>query len=213
MSDVRILLADDHLMVRDGLARIIASRPGFKVVAEAGDSRGILRMMQQHAPKIAVIAIAIEGVEFCQLVQEMRQRSPEINVLALAGPGDRCDLQELLRVGAKGYISKRASSDELVAAISAVAAGEFYIDPRAARTLVSVGIARHNAARLDLSAREKEVIRLLAQGFTNKEISAQLRLSAKTIETYKARSMKKLRLRSRVDLVRLATEHGWLGDG
>jgi DNA-binding NarL/FixJ family response regulator len=144
--------------------------------------------------------------------REIRQLCPNTRIVALTVHEDKSYLHELLEAGASGYILKRAASDELVHAIEMIANGGVYVDPRIAGKLIPVshsGGGRADA-QTELSARESEVMRLIAQGFSNKEISVQLGVSVKTIETYKARSMDKLGLRSRVDIVRMAAMRGWL---
>jgi DNA-binding NarL/FixJ family response regulator len=212
MPDLRILLADDHAIVREGLKRLIEAQPGMSVVGEAESGAEAIQKATELCPDIAVLDISMGEVNGARATRDIRQLCPNTKVIALTVHEDKSYLHELLEAGASGYILKRAASDELVHAIGIVAGGGIYVDPRVAGKLIPV--APFNGARgesyADLSARETEVMRLIAQGFSNKEISVQLGVSVKTIETYKARSMEKLGLRSRVDIVRMATKRGWL---
>lgn len=216
MSKLRVLLADDHAVVREGLKRLVESQADMHVVGEAADGREAVDKALELGPDIVVMDVSMGPVGGAQATRELRKRCPQTKVLALTVHEDRSYVQELLEAGAVGYVLKRAASDELIGAIRAVAAKGVYVDARVAgKLLSSFGQVRATPVNVrgELSERETEVMRLIAQGFTNKEISAQLSVSVKTVETYKARSMEKLGLRSRVDIVRLATERGWLRAG
>ena len=212
MPELRILLADDHAIVREGLKRLIESQPGMVVVGEAENGGDAISMAVALAPDIAVLDISMGETNGSRATREIRQHCPKTKIIALTVHEDKTYLHDLLEAGASGYILKRAASDELVHAISVVAGGGIYVDPRVAGKLIPTptfsGV--RGDAQADLSARETEVMRLIAQGFSNKEISVQLGVSVKTIETYKSRSMEKLGLRSRVDIVRMASKRGWL---
>jgi DNA-binding NarL/FixJ family response regulator len=154
----------------------------------------------------------VDGV---QVAHQLKEGSPGTKVLALTVHEDRSYLRELLETGARGYVLKRAAAEELIRAIRSVADGDVYVDPRMASKMVSGFVAQKasdGTPARTLSGREAKVLRLLATGYTNREIAEQMALSVKTVETYKARSMEKLGLRSRVDIVRFATHAGWLGD-
>jgi DNA-binding NarL/FixJ family response regulator len=210
---LRIVLVDDHAVVREGLKRLLEGQSDIDVVGEAADAREAIDRIVTLKPDVAVMDISMGAMSGAQATREVRQRCPTTRVLALTVHEDRSYMHEMLEAGAAGYLLKRAAGDELVGAIRAVAASGVYVDPRIAGKLIT-GLGSSRPASLDrrdlLSERETEVMRLIAQGFTNKEISAQLGVSVKTVETYKARSMEKLGLRSRVDIVRIATERGWL---
>jgi len=210
-SELRILLADDHAIVREGLKRLIESQPGMSVVGEAETGAEATAKTLELRPDIAVLDISMGEVNGARATREIRQHCPATKVLALTVHEDKSYLHELLEAGASGYILKRAASDELVHAITMIGNGGIYVDPRIAAKLIPTPHYHPRPdSHADLSARETEVMRLIAQGFSNKEISVQLGVSVKTIETYKARSMEKLGLRSRVDIVRMATKRGWL---
>jgi DNA-binding NarL/FixJ family response regulator len=214
MSKLRLLLVDDHGVVRDGLKRLIETEPDLEVVGEAADARDAIERAAATQPDVIVMDVSLGAVSGAQATREIKKRCPNVKVLALTVHEDRSYIHEMLQAGAAGYLVKRAAGDELIAAIRAIASKGVFVDPRIAGKLIAaMGPRRSGSAdpRSDLSERETEVMRFVAQGFTNKEISAKLGVSVKTIETYKARSMGKLGLRSRVDIVRMATDRGWLG--
>ncbi len=214
MTQIRVLLADAHVVVREGLKRMVETQPDLVVVAEATDAHEMLEEAVKHSPDIVVMDISMGAYAGAQATRELLKRCPKTRVLAFTAHEDRSYVHQLLQAGARGYVLKRAAGDELLGAIRAVASQGLYVDPRVAGKLLAVFAQKRALVRdqhAELSEREAEVLRLIAQGFTNKEISAQLGVSVKTVETYKARSMEKLGLRSRVDIVRTATERGWLG--
>ena len=213
MANLRVLLAEDHVVVREGLRRLIESQLDIVVVGEAGDGREAVERAVALRPDVVIMDVSMSPLGGAQATREIRERCPETKVLALTVHEDRSYVQALLEAGASGYVLKRAAGAELIGAIRAVAANGLYVDARVAAKLLSTfgqGRPAPPSPKGELSDRESEVMRLIAQGFTNTEISAQLGVSVKTVETYKARSMDKLGLRSRVDIVRTATERGWL---
>lgn len=215
MTKLRVILADDHAIVREGLKRLIDAEADMVVVGEASDGAEAVDKAVRLAPDVAVLDVSMGGVNGAEATRQVRASCPGTRILALTVHEDTSYLRELLDAGAYGYVLKRAASDELIRAIRAVAGGGVYVDPRVAGKLVSTLMPPRStpaAALATLSEREAAVLRLIAQGYTNKEIAGQLGLSVKTVETYKARSMEKLGLRSRVDIVRTATERGWLAN-
>jgi DNA-binding NarL/FixJ family response regulator len=212
MAKLHILLADDHAVVREGLKRLIDGEGDMRVIGEAADGGEAIEKSVQLCPDVAVIDVSMGTINGAQATRRIRALCPATRVLALTVHEDTSYLRELLDAGAAGYVLKRAAADELIRAIRAVASGGVYVDPRIAGKLVNTFATTKSAAATnmaDLSERENAVLRLIAQGYTNKEIASQLGLSVKTVETYKARSMEKLGLRSRVDIVRAASERGW----
>jgi DNA-binding NarL/FixJ family response regulator len=216
MAKLHILLADDHAVVREGLKRLIDGEGDMRVIGEASDGAEAIEKAKRLCPDVAVIDVSMVNVNGPEATRRIRATSMSTRVLALTVHEDTSYLRELLDAGAAGYVLKRAAADELIRAIRAVAAGGVYVDPRIAGKLVNTFAppkSAGSAAMADLSERETAVLRFIAQGYTNKEIASQLGLSVKTVETYKARSMEKLGLRSRVDIVRTASERGLLGAG
>lgn len=213
MENIRVLLADDHAVVREGLKALIEAAPGLEVVGEAADGPTAVDQTARLAPDVLVVDISMPGFGGAEVTARVRAARPGQKVLALTVHEDRGYLRLLLEAGASGYVLKRAAADELVRAIRAVAAGGTYLDPSLAGAVVGAFAKTPppgGAVTVELSDREGEVLRLIARGYSNKEIAARLDLSVKTVETYKARSAEKLGLRSRVDIVRYATQQGWL---
>ena len=210
MRKLRIFLADDHAVVRTGLKTLINAEQDMQVVGEAADGQEATRLIPALAPDIAVFDVSMPELNGAQATRRLREICPAVKVLALTVHEDRSYINDLLAAGATGYLLKRAAAGELINAIRFVAGGGVYIDPRVAGKLVGPLVRGANATTTELSRRETEVLSLVARGHSHKEISAQLDVSLKTVETYKARSMEKLGLHSRVDIIRHASEAGWL---
>jgi DNA-binding NarL/FixJ family response regulator len=216
MTKLRIFLADDHAVVREGLKSLINAQPDMEVIGEAGDGRDACERAEHTRPDVVVLDVSMPGMSGAQAAARLRQGCPEVRVLALTVHEDKGYLRQLLGAGAAGYVLKRAAAEELIRAIRAVAAGGVYLDPALAGKVVG-GFVRQPPGKGapeagDLSERETDVVRLVAAGHSNKEIAGRLELSVKTVETYKARSLEKLGLRNRADLVRYALRQGWLQD-
>jgi len=214
MAKLQIFLADDHVVVREGLKTLINAQPDMIVIGEAGDGETAWQQAQACQPDVVIMDITMPGLNGVQATAQLKRACPQIKVLALSVHDDTSYLRQLLAAGAAGYILKHAAADDLIQAIRMVAAGGVYLDPALASHVVAgyvrvpvVASALRGAA---LSERETEVVQRIAQGYSNKEIAAQLTLSVKTVETYRARAMEKLGLDSRSALVRYALERGWL---
>lgn len=211
MPKLRIFLADDEAMVRAGLRNLIEAQRDMQVVGEAGDGLEAVLLAPALAPDVAVLDISPPGQTGAETTRRLRAACPRLRVLILSSHEDKGHISDILAAGATGFLLKRATAEELINAIRAVARAGVYIDPRIAGKMVSPTIHPFSGLQLmDLSKREAEVLRMVAQGHSHRDISTQLSVSLKTIETYKARSMEKLGLRSRVDIVRHAAEAGWL---
>jgi two-component system response regulator NreC len=213
MERLRIVLADDHLVVRSGLKALIDAQPDLEVVGEAGDGAEVLAQVSAARPDIVVMDLSMPRLNGLEATQRVLDQAPEARVLVLSVHEDVAYLRRALEVGASGYVLKRAAAESLITAIREVGAGRVYLDPALGATLAQsiVGGSRHEpGAAVALSEREGSVLQLIARGYSNKEIAAQIDVSVKTIETYKARAMEKLGLQSRVDIVRYAAEQGWL---
>jgi DNA-binding NarL/FixJ family response regulator len=212
MHKLRVILVDDHGVVREGIKRLLEGQPDITLVGEAADGIEAIEQATALQPDIVMLDVSLPRLGGVATAQQLRVTCPRCRILALTVHEDEGYVRELLRAGAAGYLLKRAPTEELVRAIRIVGDGGVYIDPRIPQTLVHSLIAApvgKAAMTIDLSEREQEVLRLIALGYANKEIAAQLDLSVKTIETYKARAMEKFGLKSRVDIVALATERGW----
>lgn len=215
MKTIRVLLADDHAVVRTGLKALVDAQPDMSVVAEAGDGPSALKMAGESQPDVAVLDFSMPGLDGAATAEKLKQTCPNVKSLALTVHEDRSYLKQVLQAGAFGYVLKRSAAEELIHAIRVVAGGGVYLDPALAGRVVQgfVGEPAGGDSPPALSEREAEVLRLIALGFSNKEIAARLDVSVKTVETYKSRSMQKLGLHSRVDIMRVAVDRGWLHDG
>ena len=217
MPALRIFLADDHAVVREGLKALINTQAGMAVVGEAADGLSACDQVSHLRPDVVVMDVSMPGLTGSQATEKLRQECPTVRVLALTVHEDRGYIRQLLAAGAAGYVLKRAAAEELIHAIRVVADGGVYLDPGMAGHVVGGFVRRPPgegtpAASAGLSEREVEVAQLTAAGHGNKEIASRLDLSVKTVETYRARAMDKLGLRSRADLVRYAFQQGWLKD-
>ena len=213
-NKLRVYLADDHAVVRAGLKALINAEPQMEVSGEAGDGRTACQEVQELQPDVVVMDVSMPQMNGAQATAQLKQVCPSVKVLALTVHEDKGYLRLLLEAGASGYMLKRAAAEELIHAIRMVAAGGVYLDPvlagKVVGSFVRVPVRESVPEGGDLSDREAEVVRLIAAGYSNKEIASRLGLSVKTVETYKARSMEKLGLASRADLVRYALQRGWL---
>jgi DNA-binding NarL/FixJ family response regulator len=215
MSDkiLRILMADDHPIVLAGLKALVQADPGLQIVGEARDGRSALRLASSLRPDVVVLDLSMPELNGAEVARALLAEHPDCRILVLTVHEDRATLRQLLDLGVAGYLVKRSAADDLVRAIHAVATGGTYLDPAIAGKVVGGGQSGprtpgDNGA--ELSEREADVLRLIAVGHSNKEISARLAISVKTIETYKARAMEKLGFKTRVDVVRYAAGKGWL---
>jgi DNA-binding NarL/FixJ family response regulator len=216
MNELRIFVVDDHAIVRGGLKALINVQPGMAVVGEAADGLTACELIPPLRPDVVLMDVTMPGLTGSQATERVRRECPLVKVLALTVHEDKGYIRQLLAAGAVGYVLKRGAPEALVEAIKVVAAGGVYLDPTMAGKVVRgfVRPAEEAGAKGGaLSDRELEVARLTAAGYSNKEIAARLELSVKTVETYRARGMEKLELKSRADLVRYAVQQGWLQDG
>ena len=214
MNTLRILLADDHVVMREGLRSLINSQPDMDVVGEADNGRAALLKVRELQPDMIVLDVSMPELNGIQVTERVKRICQRIKVLVLTAHDDSGYLRQLLEAGASGYLLKKAAAEELINAIRVVAAGGVYLDPTLAGKVVSgyVGKSRLRGETQgnELSEREAEVLRLVAWGYTNKEIAAYLSISVKTVESHKANLMEKLGLKSRVEIVRYALRQGWL---
>ena len=214
MPKLRVFLADDHAVVREGLKALVSAESEMEVSGEASDGRTACQRIQELQPDVVVMDVSMPEMSGAEATAQLKQTCPHVKVLALTVHEDKGYLRQLLEAGASGYMLKRAAAEELIRAIRTVAEGGVYLDPALAGKVVG-SFVRRPVGKVavkgsDLSDREAEVLRLIAAGYSNKEIAGRLSLSVKTVETYKARSMEKLGLHSRADLVRYALHCGWL---
>jgi two-component system response regulator NreC len=216
VDKLRVFLADDHEMIREGLKMLVNSQPDMECVGEAADGRTAVERVCQLLPNMVVMDVSMPELNGLQATKKIKAVCPDVRVLTLTRHADDGYLQQLLKAGASGYVLKQSASSELVHAIRAVAAGNIYLDPAIAQKVIGayVGKAAPSGAALPgaLSDREQAALRMIAWGYSNKEIAARLELSVKTVEAHKANAMRKLGMRSRIDIVRYALLQGWLQD-
>ncbi|HKQ08410.1 MAG TPA: response regulator transcription factor [Blastocatellia bacterium] len=213
MTKLRILIAEDHETIREGIKLLINSQPDMNVVGEAGNGLMAIQSAQTLLPDVVLMDVSMPGVTGFQATEKLNETCPQVKVLALTRHRDKAYLQQLVRAGADGYVLKQSPAEELLRAIRAVAAGGQYLDASLTGKVLA-GYASEqrskDARRQWISQREEEVIKLIAWGHSNKEISAKLDISVKTVEAHRANAMRKLDMHSRIDIVRFALLQGWL---
>ena len=210
MNNVRVLVVDDHAVVRAGLRAILSGDPRLDVVGEAGDGEEACAQAAALRPEIVIMDVSMPVVNGADATRRLRTVSPSSAVIALTAHDEPPYVRELLNAGARGYVLKRAIVEHLIRAIEVVAEGGLFLDPMLARTPASNTPPDAAALSADLTCREIEVASMTALGHSNAEIASGLRLALKTVETHKARVMGKLGLRTRAQLVRYALYRGWL---
>ncbi len=207
---IRVLLADDHSVVRDGLRRIVEGAGDMEVVAEAADGREAIRKTRESSPDVAVVDISMPGLDGLEVIRQLRTEHPKLPVLVLTMHEEEQYVVRAIEAGAMGYLTKRSAAEELLQAIRKVHAGGRSLSESASEALAA-RMAKGAGARspLDsLSTREIQVLRGLALGKSNKEIAESYHISTKTIDTYRARLLKKLNLRNNAELTRFAIQNG-----
>ena len=206
----RILLADDHTVVRKGIRMILSAQPDLEVVAEAKNGHEAVAEAERTLPDVVIMDVNMEGLNGIEGARRIGDVSPRTRVLALSMHRDAVYVREMLRAGAKGYLVKDADDDALLDAVRAVARGEAYLSPSVADAVLT-DYRKHVTNPVDLlTAREREVLQLIAEGNTNKDIASQLNLSVYTVEAHRSRLMEKLNLHSTGDLVRFAIRNGFI---
>jgi DNA-binding NarL/FixJ family response regulator len=214
-SKLRLVLADDHPILLSGLRNLLEAESDFEIVGEATSGPEALKVILDTRPDIAVVDISMQGMSGILLTRRLAAETPSIKVLVLTLHEDRAYLREALDAGALGYIIKRSAATNLVSAIRSVMAGTSYIDPALIKRVLYRSPTHKKAIASksgDLTDREAEVLRLSALGLTNKEISHQIDVGVKTVETFKSRGLTKLEIQSRAELLRYASRVGWLAD-
>jgi two-component system, NarL family, response regulator NreC len=211
MSAIRVLLADDHETVRDGLRMLLDSQPDIQVVAEAANGALAVEYTLRLRPHVVIMDLSMPGMNGLAATRAIKQDSPATAVVALTRHDDAAFVEELKNAGATAYVLKQSPSRALLDAIRAAASGDAYLDPSLTARSMRTDPASMNAHRSPtVSDREKQVLRMMAVGHSNKEIAEAMAITVKTVEVHKANAMRKLRLRGRIDVVRYAILHGWL---
>lgn len=214
MNEIRVLIAEDHKTVRRGLKMIVDAESDLTVVGEAGDGNEAIRLARELVPDIIVMDISMPELNGIKATTELKKVVPEIKILSLTRHTDKAYLRELINSGVDGYVLKQSDSDELLRAIRTVAGGGNYLDPAISDKVFDL-VAAKQKQRGEiqgelLSEREAEVLRLIARGYSNKEIAARLESSVKTVESQKSSAMQKLNIRGRNEIVNYAILQGWL---
>ena len=213
MQKLKILLAEDHRILREGLKRLIAEHPNMEVVGEADNGITAWQKAKELEPDVVLMDISMPRLNGAEATVKIRELCPNVKVIALTGHRASAYLNEVLKAGASGYVLKQAAIDELIDAIQTVAKGGSYIDRASRESLLNSPlddrVIKGEAQGKPLSQREIQVLSLVANGYTNKEIANELSISVKTVETHKANCMQKLDLKSRAEIVDYARFRGW----
>jgi len=208
MKPTRILLADDHAVVRQGFKMLLDAQPDMEIVGEACNGREAAEKAEELRPDVVVMDVAMPELNGIEATRRLAASVPRTRVIALSMHKDSVYVREILRAGARGYLLKDSGADDLVSAIRAVARGESYLSPSVSNAVLD-DYRRHVTNPIDLlTSREREVLQMLAEGKTNKEIAGVLNLSVYTVDAHRGRIMEKLNLHSINDLVRFAVRNG-----
>jgi two-component system response regulator NreC len=214
MDTIQVLIAEDHQTVRDGLKMLIEREPGMQVVGEAADGFEVIAKAKDLMPQVIVMDVSMPGMSGLNATRKLKEILPNTQIIALTRHSESGYLNEMLQAGASGYVLKQSSSEELIRAIRAVVSGQNYLDPAITTEVVrkySTSESKTLSGSLEsISMREGEILGLIAAGYSNKEIAGRLDISVKTVEAHKANSMRKLGLKSRIDIVHFALLQGWL---
>ena len=214
MKPIRILLADDHTLVRAGIRSLLEQVPNVEVVAEANDGRDALRLIHEHQPDIAFMDVTMQGLNGLDATAQITKTCPGVQVIMLSMHKNEEYVSQALRVGAAGYLLKDAATTELELAVQAVARGETYLSPAVSKHVVDRYLQRVNntteraSEPTRLTVRQREILQLIAEGHTTKQIAGLLHLSTKTVETHRSQLMDRLGIRHIAGLVRYAVRTG-----
>lgn len=211
---MRIVLAEDHKTVREGLKMLVNAQADMEVVGEAGDGQAAIKSVREKNPDIVVMDISMPEMNGLKATRKLKSEFPDLKILTLTRHSDDSFLEQLLGAGASGYILKQSAPAELINAIRTVGSGNAYLDSSLTEKVMGGYLSRglRGDRKHEVSHREIEVLRLIALGYSNKEIGSRLDLSVKTVEAHKANAMRKLNMRGRIDIVRYAVLQGWLED-
>lgn len=214
MTTATIVLADDHQVVRQGLRALLEAEPDFRLIGEAGDGLETAQLVERLQPDVLIVDLMMPNLNGLEVTRQASQRSPQTRVVILSMHANEAYVLEALRNGAAGYVLKDSSAADLVQAVREVIAGRRYLSPPLSERAIEAYLHKAGAAALDpyetLTTREREVLHLAAEGYTNAEIAARLSISPRTAETHRANMMRKLELRTQTDLIRYALRRGIL---
>ncbi|HKZ01185.1 MAG TPA: response regulator transcription factor [Pyrinomonadaceae bacterium] len=208
---IKVLIADDHAIVRAGLRALINSEPAMELVGEATGGYEAIELVEKTHPDALVLDLSMPDLDGIAVTKKLKPQFPNLRILILTLHEDEAMLKAALKSGASGYILKRAAEAELISAIHVILRGDLYVDPSMIRTLLSteaIPVSAQSGSTEALTPRETEVLKLIVQGYTNRQIGGELNISVRTAESHRANLSDKLGLHSRVELVRYAREHG-----
>ncbi len=208
-TKIRVLLADDHTILRAGLRMMLNAQPDIEVVGEASDGKQAIAEAQRLEPDVILMDITMPECNGIEATRQIKQILPEVRVLVLTMHENEEYLFQMLHAGASGYMLKEAADTELISAVRVVSSGRFYLSPSAQSILVSDYVRDHGSYN-DLTEREREILKLVAEGYTNNQIAERLYISPKTVDTHRTHIMDKLNLHNRVELVKYAMRRGLL---
>ncbi len=209
---IRVVIADDHTLVRSGLRMLLEKEPDISVVGEAASGREAVRVVLQTRPDVLLLDWTMPDGDGLEVLRQLRVALPQLRILVLTMHENPSYLRTALTEGAAGYVVKDAADTDLLRALRSVAQGQTYVHPTLVASLLQPEPVSPSTPEVRLSQREEQVLRLVARGHTNREIAEQLSLSVKTIETYRLRGMQKLGLESRAELIQYALQQGWLDE-
>jgi DNA-binding NarL/FixJ family response regulator len=211
VEPIRVLIADDHRLVRAGIRALLERLPGISVIAEANDGREVLRFVKQHKPHLVLMDIAMPALNGLEATRHVAKKFPNVRVIILSTYGDEEHVCQALHAGAAGYLLKGADLEELELAIRSVAQGETYLSPPVSKAVIMEYLRRTNAdlsPRERLSPRQAEILQLIAEGNTAKQIALELNISVKTVETHRTVLMRRIGVRDLAGLIRYAVKIG-----
>jgi len=212
---MRIVLAEDHKTVREGIKLLVDAQSDMEVVGEAGDGAAAIMAVRENRPDLVVMDVSMPEMNGLKATQKLKSEFPDLKILTLTRHDDDSFLEQLVSAGASGYVLKQSAPAELINAIRAVGSGKSYLDPSlTGKVMGSFGSRslRSDGYGSSVTGRELEILRYIALGYANKEIASKLNLSVKTVEAHKANAMRKLNMRGRIDIIRYAVLRGWLED-
>ena len=214
MSRAKLLLVEDHIVVRQGIKALLSDEPDIQIVGEADNGREALALVETLQPNVVLMDISMPGMNGIEATRQVRQRYPEVKVVVLSMHANEEYVFQVLRAGASGYVLKQSDSSEVLTAIRAALAGGSFLSPPISQAVINDYVQRaESRGRGDdldlLTSREREVLQLLAEGLSNREIAEQLSISIKTVETHRGNMMNKLGVSSKTELVKYALRKGW----
>jgi len=212
IMSVKIILADDHPIVRDGLRGVISAQPALEIIAETGDGLAVLPLVKKYEPALIILDLVLPGIGGLEIARQIQRAAVRTQVIILSMHATEAYVAEALQAGAQAYVLKRSASSDLIAAINAVLQGRKYLSPPLSENLLEnyqqLAIKDSSARQKTLTFREQQILYLVTEGLTNRQIAQRLSLSPRTVEMHRANLMKKLRFRSTAELVRFAIERG-----